>query len=91
MTREEKQFGAWLDAIAAEIGRRRMVTLEAQNDSKARLYAELDAMRSRMIATAGLDTMFGSLPGCEPTPEEKQAIEQELSAWFHAHGYTSVG
>jgi hypothetical protein len=91
MTRAEKQYGAWLNAIAAEIERRRMAKIETPNDSKARLYAELDAMRSRMIATAGLDTMFGPLPGCEPTPQAKQAIEQELVAWFCARGYTSVG
>jgi hypothetical protein len=68
-----------------------MAKLEAPNDSKGRPNAELDAIRSQMIATAGLDTMFVPLPGCEPAPQAKQAIEQESLAWFNACRYISVG
>jgi hypothetical protein len=82
MTREEKQFGAWLGAIAAEVARRRAAKLDAGLDARTWLYARLDEMAARMRAASDFQ---------EPTAEEAAETERMLDAWFVDHGYISAG
>ena len=80
MTRERKQFEAWLDAIAAEIVLRQAAKLEDADDSRQRLFRILDEMHERLSQAPGY---------IEATPAEREQALAQLELWFTEHGYSA--
>jgi hypothetical protein len=79
MTQKQKQIGAWLDAMAAEIERRQAAKLEAADgDPRAWLTAKLEEMSQRMRAAPDW---------VEPTPDEQAQSACAVDVWFREHGY----